>query len=468
MAQAEKTVRLQKIIARSGFASRRKAEELIQHGLVTVNGETVMTLGTKVDPAIDHIKVEGRHLKSRPPDMFLMLNKPLGYISTLHDPAGRPTIKALVPKPSIRLFPVGRLDYDSEGLLLLTNNGDIAQACLHPAHHVHKTYLVKIKGILEEPEIQKLRHGLMLEDGPTAPAKVKKAGKAAANSWVEITIHEGRKHQVKRMFEQIGHPVIRLKRVQFGPLNLGTLPPGQTRYLTDKEANDLRHLLIAPESPRLAIRQPIKRTEKIPASRPAGQLRPRSANPNSMRSKSTSLPSETTGKARPWLPTRQPIKHAEKFPTSRPMAPSRPRSPNPNSMRSKSTPLPSETNGKARPGLPTRQPIKDAEKFPTSRPAARPTAPSRLRSQNPNSTRTKSTQAPAGTTGQGERHGSKDQPIKRTENFPKSGPAGQFWPRQGNPKPTRRKKTISTPGTTSKARPRRPGVTSKSRFKFKT
>ncbi|HNP61283.1 MAG TPA: pseudouridine synthase, partial [Nitrospirales bacterium] len=281
MAQAEKTVRLQKIIARSGFASRRKAEELIQHGLVTVNGETVMTLGTKVDPAIDHIKVEGRHLKSRPPDMFLMLNKPLGYISTLHDPAGRPTIKALVPKPSIRLFPVGRLDYDSEGLLLLTNNGDIAQACLHPAHHVHKTYLVKIKGILEEPEIQKLRHGLMLEDGPTAPAKVKKAGKAAANSWVEITIHEGRKHQVKRMFEQIGHPVIRLKRVQFGPLNLGTLPPGQTRYLTDKEANDLRHLLIAPESARLAIHQPAKRAEKIPTSRPAGQLRPRSPNPNS-------------------------------------------------------------------------------------------------------------------------------------------------------------------------------------------
>lgn len=418
MAQAEKTVRLQKIIARSGFTSRRKAEELIQHGLVTVNGETVMTLGTKVDPAIDHIKVEGRHLKSRPPDMFLMLNKPLGYISTLHDPAGRPTIKALVPKPSIRLFPVGRLDYDSEGLLLLTNNGDIAQACLHPAHHVHKTYLVKIKGILEEPEIQNLRHGLMLEDGPTAPAKVKKAGKAAANSWVEITIHEGRKHQVKRMFEQIGHPVIRLKRVQFGPLNLGTLPPGQTRYLTDKEANDLRHLLIAPESPRPAIRQSIKKTEKFPAFRPAGQLRPRSAITNSMRSNSTPSPSESTGKSRPWLSTRQPIQKVEKAPSSRP--------------------------------------------------TARPTAPSRPPSPNPDSIRRKSTPAPVGTTGQGKRHESKDQPIKRTENLPKSGPAGQFWPRQGNPKPTRRKKTISTPGTTSKARPRRPGATSKSRFKFKT
>jgi 23S rRNA pseudouridine2605 synthase len=412
MAQAEKTVRLQKIIARSGVASRRKAEELIQHGLVTVNGETVMTLGTKVDPAVDHIKVEGRHLKSRPPDMFLMLNKPVGYISTLHDPAGRPTIKALVPKPSIRLFPVGRLDYDSEGLLLLTNNGDIAQACLHPAHHVHKTYLVKIKGILEEPEIQKLRHGLMLEDGPTAPAKVKKAGKAAANSWVEITIHEGRKHQVKRMFEQIGHPVIRLKRVQFGPLNLGTLPPGQTRYLTDKEANDLRHLLIAPESPGPTVRQP--KTAQMRLSRSAGQLRPRPATPNSIRSKNIASPAEKTGQTRPWTPTRPLIKKTEKFPPSRPATPSRPRSPNPNSIKRRST------------------------------------------------------STSEGTIGQAGVHRSTDQPIKRMESFPKSGPAGQFWPRQGNPKPIRSKKTISTPGTTGNARPRRPGVTSKSRFKFKT
>ena len=412
MAQAEKTVRLQKIIARSGVASRRKAEELIQHGLVTVNGKTVMTLGTKVDPAVDHIKVEGRHLKSRPPDMFLMLNKPLGYISTLHDPAGRPTIKALVPKPSIRLFPVGRLDYDSEGLLLLTNNGDIAQACLHPAHHVQKTYLVKIKGILEETEIQKLRHGLMLEDGPTAPAKVKKAGKAAANSWVEITIHEGRKHQVKRMFESIGHPVIRLKRVQFGPLNLGTLSPGQTRYLTDKEANDLRHLLIALESPGPTVRQP--NTTDLRLSRPAGQLRPPTGTPNSIRMKSTVSLAEKTGQTQPWTPARPLIKKTEKWSPSRPASPPRPRSPNPNFIKRKSTP--------------------------TS----------------------------AGTIGQAGLHRSKNQTTKSMENFPKSGPAGQFWPRQGNLKPTRRKKTISAPGTTGNARPRRPGVTSKSRFKFKT
>lgn len=249
MASNTQMVRLQKIIAGSGISSRRKAEDFIRHGLVTVNGETVMALGTKVDPAHDHIKVNGRHLKSKLPDMFVMLNKPVGYLSTLHDPEGRPTIKQLMPKPSLRLFPVGRLDVDSEGLLLLTNNGDIAQACLHPTYHVPKTYLVKVKGVLEDAEVQQLRRGVQLEDGQTAPAKVKKAGKAQANSWIEITIHEGRKHQVKRMFEHISHPVIRLKRIQFGPLHLGKLLPGKTRYLTDNEANDLRHLLSISRTP---------------------------------------------------------------------------------------------------------------------------------------------------------------------------------------------------------------------------
>ncbi len=249
MATETKMVRLQKIIAGSGLSSRRKAEDFIRHGLVTVNGETVVTLGTKVDPLHDHIKVNGRHLKSTLPDMFVMLNKPVGFLSTLHDPEDRPTIKQLMPKPSLRLFPVGRLDCDSEGLLLLTNNGDIAQACLHPTNHVQKTYLVKIKGVLEDQHIQQLRRGVTLDDGQTAPAKVKKAGKAQANSWIEISIHEGRKHQVKRMFAQIGHPVIRLKRIQFGPLHLGKLLPGKTRYLTDKEANDLRQVLALTQIP---------------------------------------------------------------------------------------------------------------------------------------------------------------------------------------------------------------------------
>lgn len=280
MTTETKMVRLQKIIADAGVSSRRKAEEFIRHGLVTVNGETVMTLGTKVDPLHDHIKVNGRHLKSKLPDMFVMLNKPVGFISTLHDPDGRPTVKRLMPKPSLRLFPVGRLDYDSEGLLLMTNNGDIAQACLHPTHHVPKTYLVKVKGVLEDPEVQQLRRGVTLDDGQTSPAKVKKAGKAHANSWIEITIREGRKHQVKRMFDHIGHPVIRLKRIQFGPLNLGKLPPGKTRHLTDKEANDLRALLaiteaLPPTTPKIKRRRP-----KTPRATPSTQRSPRKPTAN--------------------------------------------------------------------------------------------------------------------------------------------------------------------------------------------
>ena len=275
MAADTQRVRLQKIIAGSGISSRRKAEDFIRHGLVTVNGETVMTLGTKVDPIHDHIKVNGRHLKSKLPDMFVMLNKPVGYLSTLHDPDGRPTIKQLMPKPSLRLFPVGRLDFDSEGLLLLTNNGDIAQACLHPTYHVQKTYLVKVKGVLEDLHLQQLRRGVTLEDGQTAPAKVKKAGKAQANSWIEISIHEGRKHQVKRMFDHIGHPVIRLKRIQFGPLNLGKLLPGKTRYLTDNEANDLRQLLTLSAPPSRTTTKISKPRPKIPRATPSTQRSPR-------------------------------------------------------------------------------------------------------------------------------------------------------------------------------------------------
>jgi len=248
MLRAEEKIRLQKVIARAGISSRRKAEELIQSGQVTVNGEVVTKLGTRVDPSQDHIKISGKHLPAPAPDMFLILNKPSGVVSTLQDPEGRPTIKHLLPKASLRVFPVGRLDFDSEGLLLLTNNGEVAQACLHPSHHVLKTYLIKIKGVLEDSEILQLKRGLPLEDGQTAPAKIRKAGKAEANSWVEMTIHEGRKHQVKRMLEYLGHPVIRLKRIQFGPLNLGSLPLGESRFLTDKEANALRQLLLPKES----------------------------------------------------------------------------------------------------------------------------------------------------------------------------------------------------------------------------
>jgi len=236
-------IRLQKAIADSGLASRRKAETMITEGRVTVNGRVIRELGTKVDPERDHVKVDGRHLKPVPPSVFLMLNKPKGYVSSLSDPAGRPTITDLLAGVGLRVFPVGRLDYDSEGLMLLTNQGELAQTLLHPRYHVPKTYLIKVKGVLTDEEIASLERGVQLDDGMTAPASVRKVRKVEENSWLEVTIHEGRKHQVKRMLEAVGHPVIRLTRVRFGPLSLGDLPPGRYRYLTDREANAVRSLV---------------------------------------------------------------------------------------------------------------------------------------------------------------------------------------------------------------------------------
>lgn len=239
----ETLVRLQKVIADSGLTSRRKAEEMMKQGRVTVNGEVVRELGSKIDPTRDHVKVDGRHLKPAPPHVFVMLNKPTGCLSSLTDPVGRPTVRDMLAGVRLRVFPVGRLDFDSEGLLLLTNHGEMAQALLHPRFHVPKTYLVKVKGLLSNEEIESLTEGVDLEDGRTAPAVIKKVAKAPHNSWLEITIHEGRKHQVKRMLEAVGHPVLRLKRIRFGPLTLGDLQPGRFRYLTDQEANALRTLV---------------------------------------------------------------------------------------------------------------------------------------------------------------------------------------------------------------------------------
>ena len=236
-------IRLQKLIAGTGLTSRRKAEEMIAAGHVTVNGKVVRELGTRVDPERDHVKVNGRHLKDVQPYAYLLLNKPKNVMSTLDDPGGRPTVKHLLPGVTVRVFPVGRLDFDSEGLMLLTNHGDLAQALLHPRYHVPKTYLIKVKGVLTDEEIKSLERGVKLEDGVTSPATVKKIRKAKQNSWLEITIHEGRKHQVKRMLEAVRHPVLKLVRVRFGPLTLEGLAPGEYRYLTDREANTLRDLM---------------------------------------------------------------------------------------------------------------------------------------------------------------------------------------------------------------------------------
>src|SRR6266849_7585411 len=235
-------VRLQKVIADAGVASRRKAEELIRQGRVTVNGRVSMEMGLKVDPARDHVKVDGRHLKPAAPKAYVMLNKPGGVLTTLEGPGveGRLTVQQFLRGVKPRFVPVGRLDYDTEGLLLLTNDVSLAQRLLHPRYHVPKTYLVKVKGVLEDAHIRALETGVRISDGMTDPAHVKKVRKTEENSWIELTISEGRSHQVKRMLEAVGHPVLKLKRLRFGPLTLGTLPIGRYRFLTDPEIHRLK------------------------------------------------------------------------------------------------------------------------------------------------------------------------------------------------------------------------------------
>ncbi|SHE74988.1 23S rRNA pseudouridine2605 synthase [Desulfofundulus australicus DSM 11792] len=228
-------------MARAGVASRRHCEEMIAAGLVRVNGQVVTRLGTRVDPEKDTIEVAGRVLPRRPQEkIYILLNKPRGYVTTVRDPQGRPKVMDLLRGIKERVYPVGRLDFDSEGLLLLTNDGELAYALTHPRHRVPKTYLVLVKGTPGGEKLWRMAGGLMLEDGPAAPAKVKLIGKKDGNALLEITIYEGRKRQVRRMCARIGHPVIRLKRVKVGPLTLKGLGPGRYRFLTREEVRQLR------------------------------------------------------------------------------------------------------------------------------------------------------------------------------------------------------------------------------------
>lgn len=237
--------RLQKIISAAGIASRRAAEGLILEGRVRVNGRVVTELGTKADPEKDAIKVDGKLINPRQPRIYIMLNKPMGYVTTLSDPEGRPTVKDLLKGIRTRVYPVGRLDYDTEGLLLLTNDGEWAHLIMHPRYELPKTYLVKVKGVLDKKDADELERGVYLEDGKTAPANVRLVRKEEANSWVEITIHEGRKRQVRRMFDRIDHSVIKLRRIKIGPLPLGPLAVGRYRHLTPLEVETLRRVAVS-------------------------------------------------------------------------------------------------------------------------------------------------------------------------------------------------------------------------------
>ena len=231
--------RLQKILAQAGVASRRRAEELIVAGRVAVNGNVVTELGSKADPAADRITVDGKPIRPEGRKVYLLLNKPTGYMTTLKDPEGRPIVTDLVKDVPERVFPVGRLDYNTEGLLILTNDGAWANRLAHPRHEVEKEYLVRVRGGVAPEQIRRLAAGVELSDGRTAPAKVAKVRESDSNSWLSIAIHEGRYRQVRRMCEAVSLAVVRLKRVRYGFLELGDLKPGSYRQLTPAEVKRL-------------------------------------------------------------------------------------------------------------------------------------------------------------------------------------------------------------------------------------
>lgn len=227
-------LRLQKFLARAGVASRRASENLMTAGRVTVNGEVVSELGAKVDPLVDEVAVDGRVVRLHDRPVTIMLHKPAGVITTMKAQSDRPIVADLVPTDRYPgLYPIGRLDADTTGLLLFSTDGELGNRLLHPSHHVPKTYVARVRGELTDAQADQLRRGVQLDDGPTQPAEVSFVGKS--RSTVRLTIHEGRYHQVKRMLEAVGHPVRHLHRERFGPLALGDLAQGQWRELTPAE-----------------------------------------------------------------------------------------------------------------------------------------------------------------------------------------------------------------------------------------
>lgn len=237
--------RLQKVLARAGFGSRRAAEELIAAGRVAVDGE-VASLGRRVDPEHDRITVDGIPVVVRADVVYYLLNKPARVVTTARDPEGRPTVIDLVPLEP-RVFPVGRLDYETEGLLVLTNDGELAQLLSHPSHAVEKAYLAEVEGVPTRAALRRLREGVDLDDGRTAPARARIVQTHGDNAALEVVIHEGRNRQVRRMCEQVGHPVRRLVRTRIGPVSDRRLPPGEWRPLHRREVRALFEAAGAPE-----------------------------------------------------------------------------------------------------------------------------------------------------------------------------------------------------------------------------
>lgn len=289
-------IRLQKIISTAGVASRRTAETLIAEGRVSVNGEAVRELGSKADPERDDIRVDGRRVKAPARRRYILLNKPRGYITTRSDPEKRPTVIDLLTTGGVReyVYPVGRLDYDSEGLLLLTSDGALAEKLTHPRHGIGREYHVRVRGVPDDREIDRLRKGIALDGERTSPAtvdlhKVIESSSHGPDAILSMVIYEGRNRQVRRMCEAIGHPVSRLKRVRIGPIKDDHIRPGEFRDLDDSEIAALKRFAAkAPASakasagkpaPGLQPRVPSPRVSSRPAERPRTPRGPRSRAP---------------------------------------------------------------------------------------------------------------------------------------------------------------------------------------------
>ena len=233
-------MRLQKYLALCGVASRRSAEKMISDGRISVNGRTITEMGFQVDEDRDYIEVDGTKVLPEEEKHYLAYNKPIGEVTTVSDPEGRTTVMDKFRDYPVRLYPVGRLDYDSEGLLLLTNDGDMMNHVLHPSKEVSKVYLTKVSNEVTEEEIHMLRKGVMIEGKLTSPASVRLIRKETFDTVLLISIHEGRNRQVRKMIQAIGHQVVSLKRVEFGPIRLADLPSGQWRRLTEQEIQKLK------------------------------------------------------------------------------------------------------------------------------------------------------------------------------------------------------------------------------------
>ncbi|MFW6115395.1 MAG: pseudouridine synthase [Thermodesulfobacteriota bacterium] len=232
--------RLNKIIAASGIASRRRADEVISSGRVAVNGKVVTQAGSKAVWGADVVTVDGRRLPPPPKKVYLLLNKPFGYMCTMHDPQGRPTVKDLLAGVEERVYPVGRLDFDTLGLLILTNDGELAFRLMHPSFQIPRTYKALIEGIINPRSVQQLRKGVMLEDGPANPARVRILKREQGKSLLRITVTEGRSREIRRLMEAVGYQTIHLMRIGYGSLRLGTTKVGAYRRLTAKEVQSLR------------------------------------------------------------------------------------------------------------------------------------------------------------------------------------------------------------------------------------